>query len=109
MGGNGVTISIIPHGGRPSRQWRLDGGRLLLLRAGVVFTIVIILVAISIVAFGFARSVGSGSLRARVEELEDSLASAREIEARLDSIETVLEEIGAVRERLENISEHAGQ
>ncbi len=69
----------------------------------------IILAAILIVALGLVRSVGPGSLRARVEELEDSLASAREIEARLDSIETVLEEIDTVRERLENISEHAGQ
>lgn len=108
MSGGGLTISLIPHSGKPPRQMEISGLRLLLLRIGVGLTILIVLAAILIVATGAAGSIGSRPLADRVEALEDSLEAARDIEARLDSIETELGEIRIVRERLENISELAG-
>lgn len=108
MAGGGLTISVIPHSGKPPRQMEFSGPRLLLLRIGVGLTILIVLGAVLIIALGAVGSIGSRPLAARIEALEDSLEASRDIEARLDSIETELNEIRLVRERLENISGLAG-
>lgn len=104
----GLTVSLIPHGGRPPRQFEISGRKLVLLRLGVVFAILLLLGAAYIVVRQAAGEAGSGSLSSRVAVLEDSLAATRGMEARLDSIEVLLEEIRLVRQRLENISELAG-
>ncbi|MDM7993252.1 MAG: hypothetical protein QUS11_08060 [Candidatus Fermentibacter sp.] len=108
MSGGGLTISLIPHSGKPPRQMEFSGTRLLLLRVGAGLTILILLGAILIIALGVAGSIGSRPLADRIEALEDSLEETRGLEARLDSIEAELGEIRLVRERLENISELAG-
>lgn len=108
MAGGGLTISVIPHSGKPPRQMEFSGARLLLLRVGMGLTILILLGAILIIALGVLGSIGSRPLASRIAALEDSLDEARDIEARLDSIEMELGEIRLVRERLENISELAG-
>lgn len=108
MPGKGVTVSIIPHSGKPPKQFELVGKQLFFLRAGLFFAILLITAAVVIVAAGGGPFIGSGSRDARLEALEDSLERIGGIEARLDSIEAILEEIRIVRGRIENLSELAG-
>ena len=56
-----------------------------------------------IVAFGILNAGETGKLRSEILQLQDSLATRRNIEARLESLEFEIQQLREYRRRLENI------
>jgi hypothetical protein len=108
MAGKGFTVSILPHGGKPPRQYEFKGAKLALLRAGVLFFALLLAGALAIVITGTDALASASSQRLRIQDLEDSLLEARMVEARLDSVEAMLEQIDGARVRIESLATAIG-
>jgi hypothetical protein len=108
MADSGFTISLIPHDGRPSRQFEFTGVRLILIRVSLVLTGVLLVAAAVAVAVSLAPGSSRADLEERVDELEDSLRTLGTFDARMDSIEVRLEDLRDARLRIENLVEAAG-
>jgi hypothetical protein len=108
MAGSGFTISFIPHGGRPSRQYEFTGMRLILFRGALVLAGVLLAAAAVAVAVSLAPGSSRADLEERIDELEDSLRTLGTFDARMDSIEVQLEDLRDARLRIENLVEAAG-
>jgi hypothetical protein len=108
MAGSGFTISLIPHGGRPPRQYEFTGMRLILLRVSLILAGALLVAAAFTVAAALAPGSSRADLEERVDVLEDSLRTLGTFEARMDSIEVQLEELRDARLRMENLVEAAG-
>jgi hypothetical protein len=104
MPDKGFTFSILPHGGKPPRQYEFRGTKLALLRAAVLVFVLLLAGALAIVTIGAGSATSVSGLRQRIEVLEDSLASVRGIEARLDSVERTLERVQEFRVRIESLA-----
>lgn len=101
----GFTIALIPHSAQgKGREIRITGGRVPLFGALVIFLALLIGGAIYISASGFLRYTGIIELNRRIEILEDSLASAVDIESRLQAIEEQLEDVRNTRRVIENLA-----
>jgi|WetSurMetagenome_2_1015567.scaffolds.fasta_scaffold00988_18 hypothetical protein len=108
MPAKGFTLSILPHGGKPPRLYEFSGRRLVILRIVLGALSLVVCAAVVLVVLGIAGPLRGAGFRDRVEVLEDSLTLLRGYESRLDSIETVLEQVELMRARLESLSEIAG-
>lgn len=108
MPDKGFTLSILPHGGKPPRQFEFRGTKLAFLRAGVLLFVLLLAGALTIVMTGSEAVTSASGLRRRIADLEDSLVDARSMEARLDSVEAELERIQVVRARIESLATAVG-
>jgi len=104
MPGKGFTLSILPHGGKPPRQYEFSGARLVALRIGVAFSVLLLGAALAIVISGADVFNATSSLRRHVSGLEDSLDEYRSVSVRLDSIEVVLGQVEQARMRIESLA-----
>lgn len=101
----GFTIAVIPHSAHGKRrELRVSGAGAPFFRAAVVLVAISIAAAVYITVSGVAGQSRLAFLNRRIENLEDSLAMASDIGARLESIEEQLEEIRATRRVIENLA-----
>lgn len=100
----GFTATFISNSGKTHRQFNISGWKLHLIRIILALFVLMVSAAAAIIAFGFMEAGETDSLRNEVTRLQDSLVIRRNIEARLEKIEMNLEQLGDVRQRIENIA-----
>ncbi len=100
----GFTATFISNSGKTHHQFNVSGWKLHLTRVILALFVLMVSAAVAIVAFGFLEAGETDRLREEITSLQDSLAIRRNIEARLDNIEMKLQQLGNVRQRIENIA-----
>lgn len=101
----GFTIAVIPHSAHGRRrELRVSGAGAPFFRTAVALVAIAIAASIYISVSGAIGQTRQTVLKRRIESLEDSLAMASDINARLESIEEQLEEIRATRRVIENLA-----
>lgn len=102
---NSFTVNIIPHdANRRRRQWIITGRKLLTFRIVVLLLAIVVAGSAVILIFGADELSRNAELRARNEELQDSLRISRELNRRLDLIEEELQQIRETRLVIENLA-----
>ncbi|MCD4848869.1 MAG: hypothetical protein K8R76_11850 [Candidatus Aegiribacteria sp.] len=100
----GFTATFISNSGKTHHQFNVSGWKLHLTRVMLALFVLVVSAAAAIVAFGLMETGETDRLREEISMLQDSLAVRRNIEARLESIELNLEQLGSFRQRIENIA-----
>lgn len=99
------TVNIIPHDAtRSRREWIISGKKLVVFRSLAVLVLLAVLGSVVVISTGTAEITRTAELRERNSLLVDSLAMARELNRRLDSIELELQEIRNTRAVIENLA-----
>ncbi|MCD4707798.1 MAG: hypothetical protein K8S62_08665 [Candidatus Sabulitectum sp.] len=99
------TVNIIPHDAtRSRREWIISGRKLVVFRFLTVLFLLALLASAVVLFTGTAELTKTAELRERNNLLTDSLATARELNRRLDIIELELQEIRDTRTVIENLA-----
>lgn len=99
----GFTATFISNTGKTLHQFNVSGPKLYLLRVLMGLVVLLITASIIVVAFGLLNAGETNKLRSEILQLQDSLAVRRNIEVRLESLESEIQQLIEYRERLENI------
>ncbi|MCK5064433.1 MAG: hypothetical protein KAQ97_04085 [Candidatus Fermentibacteraceae bacterium] len=100
----GFTATFISNSGKTHYQFNISGWKLHLTRIILALFVLSVSAAVVIVALGLIESGETERLREEISSLQDSLATRRNIEARLENVEEQLEQLGYFRQRIENIA-----
>jgi len=99
------TVNIIPHDATRSRkEWIISGRMLVAFRVLVVFVLVVVVGAVTVLSVGMAEFTRTARLKDENGLLADSLSAARELNLRLDEVELELQEIRNTRAVIENLA-----
>ena len=99
----GFTATFISNTGKTLHQFNVSGPKLYLLRILMGFAVLLITASSIIVAYGLISVGETDKLRREILQLQDSLAVRRNIEVRLESLESEMQQLIEYREKLENI------
>lgn len=99
----GFTATFISNTGKTLHQFNISGWKLYLARALLALIVLLVSVSSIIVAYGLLNAGETEKLRIEILQLEDSLATRRNIETRLESLELEIQQLHEYRQRLENI------
>ncbi len=100
----GFTAYFISHSGKTHRKLDISGWKLILLRAGLAFMVILFAAAVIVTALGLMTAGELTGLREQVSRLQDSLTIGIYTDARLNIIEDQLEQILADRILIENMA-----
>ncbi|MCK5115937.1 MAG: hypothetical protein KAR44_05015 [Candidatus Aegiribacteria sp.] len=103
MSEKGFTATFISNTGKTHHRFNISGSKLYLLRILMALAVLLITASSIIVAFGMLNAGEMGKLRDEILQLQDSLATRRNIEARLEILESEIQHLREYRRRLENI------
>ncbi len=99
----GFTATFISNTGKTLHQFNVSGPKLYLLRVLLGLALLLITASTIIVAYGLLSAGETDKLRSEILQLQDSLAVRRNIEVRLESLESEIQQLIEYREKLENI------
>ena len=99
----GFTATFISNTGKTLHQFNVCGPKLYLLRVLLGLALLLITASTIIVAYGLLNAGETDKLRSEILQLQDSLAVRRNIEVRLESLESEIQQLIEYREKLENI------
>lgn len=99
----GFTATFISNTGKTLHQFNISGPRLYFLRVLMALAVLLLTASSIIVAYGLVNAGETGKLRSEILQLQDSLATRRNIEARLESLESQIQQLHEYRQKLENI------
>ena len=99
----GFTATFISNTGKTLHQFNVSGPKLYLLRVLMGFAVLLITASSIIIAYGLLNAGETDKLRSEILQLQDSLAVRRNIEVRLESLESEIQQLIEYREKLENI------
>ncbi|RKZ11257.1 hypothetical protein DRQ25_00135 [Candidatus Fermentibacteria bacterium] len=99
----GFTATFISNTGKTLHQFNVSGPKLYILRVLMGFAVLLITASSIIVAYGLLSAGETDKLRSEILQLQDSLAVRRNIEVRLESLESEIQQLIEYREKLENI------
>jgi len=100
----GFTAYFISHSGKTHRKLDISGWKLIMLRAGLAFVVLLLAAAVIVTALGLITAGELNGLREQVSNLQDSLTVRIYTDARLNAIEDQLEQILANRVLIENMA-----
>ncbi len=99
------TVNIIPHDAtRSRREWTISGRKQVVFRFLMALFVLAVLGSAVVLSAGTAEFTRTAALREKNSLLADSLAMARELNRRLDSVELELQEIRNTRSVIENLA-----
>ncbi len=99
----GFTATFISNTGKTLHQFNISGPKLYLLRVLMALVVLLLTASSIIVAYGLLNAGETWKLRSEILHLQDSLATRRGIEARLESLESQIQQLHEYRQKLENI------
>lgn len=99
----GFTVMFISNTGKTHRQFNISGPKLYFLRILLALAVLLITASSIIVAYGVLNVGETEKLRSEILQLQDSLATRRNIEARLESLESEIQRLREYRQNLESI------
>ncbi len=99
----GFSATFISNTGKTLHQFNVSGPKLYLLRVLLGLALLLITASTIIVAYGLLSAGETDKLRSEILQLQDSLAVRRNIEVRLESLESEIQQLIEYREKLENI------
>ena len=99
----GFTATFISNTGKTLHQFNISGWKLNFLRVLLALVVLLITASSIIVAYGVLNAGETGKLRNEILQLQDSLATRRNIEARLEILESEVQQLHEYRQKLENI------
>ncbi|NOQ21239.1 MAG: hypothetical protein GQ565_01140 [Candidatus Aegiribacteria sp.] len=100
----GFTATFISNTGKTLYQFNVSGWKLYLARLFMALLVLLVSASVIIVAYGLINVGETGKLRSEMLQLQDSLATRRNIEARVESLELEIQQLHEYRQRLENIA-----
>ena len=98
----GFTATFISNTGKTLHQFNISGPKLYLLRILMALLVLLITASFIIVAYGMVNAGETGELRSTISQLQDSLSTRRNIEARLGTLESEIQQLHEYRQKLEN-------
>jgi len=104
MSEKGFTATFISNTGKTLYQFNITGWKLYLTRILLALFVLIVSAAAIIVAYGFLNAGDITDLREEISLLQDSLTARRNIESRLENLETDIQQLHEFRQKLENIA-----
>ncbi|MEN8207642.1 MAG: hypothetical protein ABFR50_00170 [Candidatus Fermentibacteria bacterium] len=99
----GFTATFISNTGKTLHQFNVSGWKLIFLRVLMGLAVLVITASSIIVAYGILNVGEAGKLRSEILQLQDSLATRRNLEIRLESMESEIQQLHEYREKLEDI------
>ncbi len=99
----GFTATFISNTGKTLRQFNVSGPKLYILRVLMGLAVLLITASSIIVAYGLLNAGETDKLRSEILQLQDSLAARRNIEVRLQRLESEIQQLHEYREKLEKI------
>ncbi len=99
----GFTATFISNTGKTVRQFKVSGWKLYLARFFMALIVLLLSSAVIIVTYGLINAGNIALLRSEMLQLQDSLATRRNIEVRLENLESEIQQLQEYRQRLENI------
>ena len=99
----GFTATFISNTGKTFRQFDVCGWKLYLLRVLMGFAVLLITASLIIVVYGLQNAGETDKLRSEILQMRDSLAARRNIEVRVESLESEIQQLHEYREKLEDI------
>ncbi len=99
----GFTAMFISNTGKTRHQFNISGAKLYFMRILIALFVLLVTASSIIVAYGVLNAGETEKLRSEILHLQDSLATRRNIEARLESLESEIQQLHEYRQNLENI------
>ncbi|RKZ05658.1 hypothetical protein DRQ25_15680, partial [Candidatus Fermentibacteria bacterium] len=89
--------------GKTLHQFNISGWKLFFLRVLMALVVLLITASSIIVAYGMLNVGETSKIRSEILQLQDSLATRRNVEARLESLEQEIQQLREYRQKLENV------
>lgn len=100
----GFTATFISNTSKKLYQFNVSGWKLYFARFIMALVVLLLSSAVIVVAYGLINAGETAKLRSGILQLQDSLATRRNIEVRLESLEHEIQQLHEYRLRLENIA-----